>query len=301
MADPTMNRQSGGLDLTPETQAEIWQTATYQSAFMQLVPQINLPGRGVRVPIITGDPEADWVQEGAEKPKSGVGFSRKDMVPYTIAVILPFSNQFRRDFDALYAQIVAKGPGAIARKIDQTIMGLGDVPGADFDTLAAAPQVQLGKTFTLGTAMFITCILKPGLKVIWTAHHTRTSDETFADLCDLARNRLLSRYVERIRLANGQQEITFRNRSRIMFGARENGFGRGLHSVDVEIFDEAQILTVRALDNMLPIVNVRPDPLVVFLCNPPKPRRSERGVRGEARGSVERHRRHAVCRVQRRP
>ncbi|TPF95334.1 hypothetical protein EP30_10955 [Bifidobacterium sp. UTCIF-39] len=75
MADPTMNRQSGGLDLTPETQAQIWQTATYQSAFMQLVPQINLPGKGVRVPIITGDPEADWVQEGAEKPKSGVGGS----------------------------------------------------------------------------------------------------------------------------------------------------------------------------------------------------------------------------------
>lgn len=146
MTDPTMNRRSSGLELTPETQAEIWQTATYQSAFMQLVPQINLPGKGVRVPIITGDPEADWVQEGAVKPKSGVGFGKKDMVPYTIAVILPFSNQFRRDYQTLYTQIVAKGPGAIARKIDQTIMGLGDVPGADFDTLATAPQVSLGKT-----------------------------------------------------------------------------------------------------------------------------------------------------------
>ncbi|MBW3093101.1 terminase [Bifidobacterium sp. 82T10] len=130
---------------------------------------------------------------------------------------------------------------------------------------------QIGKTFTLGTAMFLKCILRPGLKVIWTAHHTRTSDETFADLCDLAKNKVLGRYVERIRRANGQQEVTFRNRSRIMFGARENGFGRGLHSVDVEIFDEAQILTVRALDNMLPIVNTSPDPLVVFLGNPPKP------------------------------
>lgn len=146
MADPTMNRKITGLDLTPETQAEIWQNAAYQSAFMQLVPQVNLPGKGVRVPIITGDPEADWVAEGTVKPKSGVGFSKKDMVPYTIAVILPFSNQFRRDFEALYAQIVAKGPSAIARKIDQTIMGLGDKPGADFDTLADAPQVQLGKT-----------------------------------------------------------------------------------------------------------------------------------------------------------
>ncbi|WP_240541124.1 hypothetical protein [Bifidobacterium colobi] len=56
IADPTMNRKSAGLDLTPETQAEIWQKAAYQSAFMQLVPQINLPGKGVRVPIITGDP-----------------------------------------------------------------------------------------------------------------------------------------------------------------------------------------------------------------------------------------------------
>ncbi|KAB5604158.1 terminase [Bifidobacterium jacchi] len=130
---------------------------------------------------------------------------------------------------------------------------------------------QIGKTFTIGTAMFILAILRKGLKVIWTAHHTRTSDETFADLCDIARNRVLGGYVERIRRANGQQEIAFRNGSRIMFGARENGFGRGLHSVDVEVFDEAQILTVRALDNMIPIVNVSPNPLVVFLGNPPKP------------------------------
>ena len=130
---------------------------------------------------------------------------------------------------------------------------------------------QIGKTFMVGTSMFLQAVLHPGLKVIWTAHHTRTSDETFADLCDLSRNQVLARYVERIRRANGQQEITFTNGSRIMFGARENGFGRGLHSVDVEIFDEAQILTVRALDNMIPVVNTSPDPLVVFLGNPPKP------------------------------
>lgn len=130
---------------------------------------------------------------------------------------------------------------------------------------------QIGKTFTIGTAMFLLAILRKGLKVIWTAHHTRTSDETFADLCDIARNRVLGGYVERIRRANGQQEIAFRNGSRIMFGARENGFGRGLHSVDVEVFDEAQILTVRALDNMIPIVNVSPNPLVVFLGNPRAP------------------------------
>ena len=70
---------------------------------------------------------------------------------------------------------------------------------------------------------------------IWTAHHTRTSDETFADMCEMEHNPVLGRYVERIRRANGQQEITFTSGSRIMFGARENGFGRGLHSVDVAV------------------------------------------------------------------
>lgn len=130
---------------------------------------------------------------------------------------------------------------------------------------------QIGKTFTVGSAIFLHAVLTPGLKVIWTAHHSRTSDETFNDLCDMARTPTLRRYVSSIRRANGQQEIRFTNRSRIMFGARERGFGRGLHSVDVEIFDEAQILTVRALANMLPIVNTAPDPLVVFMGNPPKP------------------------------
>lgn len=145
MADPSMTRKSNGLDLTPETQAEIWQTAKYQSAFMQLVPEMKLPGNGARVPIIIGDPEAAWVNEGAEKPKSGVTFGKKDMLPYTIAVIMPFSNQFRRDFGALYDQVVAKGPGAIARTFDKTIMGLVDAPGADFDTLKSAQTVSIGK------------------------------------------------------------------------------------------------------------------------------------------------------------
>lgn len=121
--------------------------------------------------------------------------------------------------------------------------------GADGAVLSSCRQI--GKTFTVGTALFLKAILTPNLKAIWTAHHTRTSDETFADMCEMEHNPVLGRYVERIRRANGQQEITFTSGSRIMFGARENGFGRGLHSVDVAVFDEAQILTVRAMDNMI--------------------------------------------------
>ena len=78
-------------------------------------------------------------------------------------------------------------------------------------------------------------------------------------------------HVEHIRRANGQQEIAFRNGSRVMFGAREQGFGRGFDAVDVEIFDEAQILTVKALNDMIPATNVSPNPLIVFMGTPPQP------------------------------
>lgn len=141
--------------------------------------------------------------------------------------------------------------------------------GADGAVLSSCRQI--GKTFTVGTALFLKAILTPNLKAIWTAHHTRTSDETFTDMCEMEHNPVLGRYVARIRRANGQQEITFTSGSRIMFGARENGFGRGLHSVDVAVFDEAQILTVRAMDNMIPVLNTSPNPLVVYMGNPPKP------------------------------
>lgn len=130
---------------------------------------------------------------------------------------------------------------------------------------------QIGKTFTVGTSLFILCAGKPKTLVLWTAHHTRTSDQTFNDMCDIAINSKLNKYVANIRRANGQQEIRFTNGSSIMFGARENGFGRGLHAADVEVFDEAQILTVKAVDNLTPITNTSPNPLIVFMGNPPKP------------------------------
>ena len=70
---------------------------------------------------------------------------------------------------------------------------------------------QIGKTFTVGNAIFILCAGRANTLVIWTAHHTRTSDETFADMCDMTHNPKLARYVENVRRANGQQEIRFTN------------------------------------------------------------------------------------------
>ena len=40
-------------------------------------------------------------------------------------------------------------------------------------------------------------------------------------------------YIDTVRAANGEQEIAFKNGSRILFGARESGFGRGFDEVDI--------------------------------------------------------------------
>ena len=99
--------------------------------------------------------------------------------------------------------------------------------GADGAVLSSCRQI--GKTFTVGTALFLKAILTPNLKAIWTAHHTRTSDETFADMCEMEHNPVLGRYVERIRRANGQQEIP---RKRLRPRIAQRGRGRVRRSAD---------------------------------------------------------------------
>jgi len=132
---------------------------------------------------------------------------------------------------------------------------------------------QVGKTFTIGTIIFALCILFPGIKVLWTAHHSATSDETFETLSAMARRRRIAPYIAHngIRQGNGKQRIKFANGSRIMFGAREHGFGRGIPGVTIVVFDEAQILKAKALSDMIPAANTAKNPLILYMGTPPKP------------------------------
>jgi hypothetical protein len=133
---------------------------------------------------------------------------------------------------------------------------------------------QVGKTFLVGAIVFALCLLNPGLTVIWTAHRLRTAGETFDKMQGMARRAKIKPFVAKIVLGSGEEEIRFRNKSRILFGARERGFGRGFDEVDVLIFDEAQILTENATDDMVPATNQSRQPsgaLVLFMGTPPKP------------------------------
>jgi hypothetical protein len=130
---------------------------------------------------------------------------------------------------------------------------------------------QVGKTFLVGAIVFALCLLYPGLTVLWTAHRLRTAAETFGKMQAFAGRKKVKAHVANVYVGSGDEEIKFHNGSRILFGARERGFGRGFDNVDVEVFDEAQILTENAVDDMVPATNTATNPLLIFLGTPPKP------------------------------
>jgi phage terminase large subunit-like protein len=171
-----------------------------------------------------------------------------------------FGDTFDEWQDGAGRLILAKRPGGIYAA---TVGGV---------TLSIPRQVA--KTFLVGRIIFALCTLFPGLKVLWTAHRTRTATNTFRSLQGFARRRKVAPHIKHIRTANGEQEIAFRNGSVIMFGAREQGFGRGFDEVDIEVFDEAQILTEKALEDMVAATNQARHPhgaLLFYMGTPPRP------------------------------
>lgn len=133
---------------------------------------------------------------------------------------------------------------------------------------------QVGKTFLVGAIVFALCLLRPGLTVIWTAHRLRTAEETFGKMQAFAKRRKIKPHIEKITLGSGEEAIQFRNGSRILFGARESGFGLGFDEVDVLIFDEAQRLRDLTLDDMVPATNQsrqETGALLLFMGTPPRP------------------------------
>lgn len=136
------NRTS--IDLPVSVSNEILQKVKDSSAVMQLAREIKLPGNGAAINVITGDPEAAWVGETASKPVSNPGLATKVMRAYKLAVIVPFSMEFKRDAAALYDALIQRLPGALAYKFDQTVFGTVVKPGSDFDNFALATGQEIG-------------------------------------------------------------------------------------------------------------------------------------------------------------
>ena len=136
---------------------------------------------------------------------------------------------------------------------------------------------QVGKTHLVGYALFALCVIHPGLTVIWTSQHSRTTNETMLAMQGMAAREKVAPHVRAVTTGNGDECVHFHNHSRILFGAREAGFGRGIPGVDVLVFDEAQNLTDKALDAMLASMNTAPNGLALFMGTPPTPEDAARG------------------------
>jgi hypothetical protein len=136
---------------------------------------------------------------------------------------------------------------------------------------------QVGKTYLVGCVAFVLCMTQPGTTVIWTAHRGRTATETFRAMKAKAKTPEMAAFVDQrtkgggIRSSNGEQEIEFLNGSRIMFGARESGFGVGFADVGMLVLDEVQRATTKTMDDLLPTTNAAANPLVLCMGTPPRP------------------------------
>lgn len=130
---------------------------------------------------------------------------------------------------------------------------------------------QSGKTYTIGALIFAMCLAYPGLLVLWSAHRSKTHNETFLGMQGMASRQEVEPFIDRILTGAGTESIAFGNGSRILFGARENGFGRGFAKVDMVVLDEAQILTERTMEDMVPATNASPNGLVLMMGTPPRP------------------------------
>ena len=183
--------------------------------------------------------------------------------------------------------IVSSGLPAVQRTCEQ--VGLGFDPwqqgvakyilakdaSGDYaaDTVVLSIPRQVGKTYLVGALVFADCIINPGTTTVWTAHRFKVARETFKQLKGVAELPSLLPHVDPndIYTAAGNESITFRNGSRVLFAARERGAIRGFSKVRRLILDEAQILTEDALSDLAPTMNQAVNPQMILMGTPPKP------------------------------
>ena len=137
-----ISRQTTNVIFDPEVSNEIITKAIDESAIMQLAPKMEIAGNGKKYQTITGDPVPEWVGETEVKPVGKFDFGTKEVEPYKMALIVPFSDEFRRDKNALYNECINRLPKLFGKKFDATVMG-STAPGQNFDVLGGVQAVSL--------------------------------------------------------------------------------------------------------------------------------------------------------------
>lgn len=140
---------------------------------------------------------------------------------------------------------------------------------------------QAGKTWGIMVGLIAICLSRPGTLVVWSSHHDRTSAETLekiAGIVQMPAIRPKMRTSFPVVSTDDSRGVHFANGSRILFGARSAGFGRGFSEVDIQVYDECQNLKEAALTDMLAAMNVSDLGLAFFMGTPPRPQEVALGV-----------------------
>lgn len=213
----------------------------------------------------------------AANPAPLVDIARHCVVPDDIA--------FTRYYELIAPELPGMGITLDQWQQDIWEIGLGlradgtlccDVMGV---TLSIARQA--GKTWGVMVGLVAICISRPGTTVVWSSHHDRTSSETLAKIAGIVERpavRPKMRAQHPVVYTDDNRGVHFANGSRILFGARSSGFGRGFSEVDIQVYDECQNLKEAALTDMLAAMNVSDLGLAFFMGTPPRPQESRLGV-----------------------
>lgn len=159
---------------------------------------------------------------------------------------------------------------------------------------------QAGKTWGVMVGLIAVCLSRPGTLVVWSSHHDRTSSETLTKIAGIVEKQEIRprmRAQHPVVFTDDNRGVHFANGSRILFGARSAGFGRGFSEVDIQVYDECQNLRESALADMLAAMNVSDIGLAFFMGTPPRPQEVALGVHD----AFKRRRDRALTSKKRRP
>lgn len=131
---------------------------------------------------------------------------------------------------------------------------------------------QNGKTAGLLAPRALAGLFLLGERLImWSAHEYKTAQESFRLMQDLIGRLVETGQVEPVKVIHTNGEEGFElpgTKQRLKFIARSKGSGRGF-SGDLNLIDEAFAYTPSQQSALMPTMNARPNPQIVYTSSPP--------------------------------
>lgn len=143
---------------------------------------------------------------------------------------------------------------------------------------------QNGKNGAVECLELYLLVTQPGIKILHTAHSTKTAQKAFKRLETLFTGRVAGKKREAralvkmvskaeggsIRYTNGEWGIFLSNGSSIEYCTRTNSGGRGFDGINLLIYDEAQELTDEHVEALGPVTDAAiGDSVIIYLGTPP--------------------------------